>query len=324
MAPLPKPEASTVRAIYAAYEAAAEHWDSLGISVGEAGTECDRALWFAFRWVTPVERHGGRQLRLFETGNIEEDRLVADLESIGVEVWGQQDRIRLVGGHVRGKCDGKALGVPEAPKTEHLCEFKSSNAKGMKLIVEKGCKDAKPLHYAQCQLGLHAFGMTRCLYLVACKDDDTLYAERIKYDAEYCLRMLSRLERIINLPEPPSGISTDPDFFGCMFCKHKPVCHGAWPRQTCRSCIHATPETGGDGHWSCARWSKPLSFDEQKAACPAHLTIPALVPGEQIDFDEDAETVTYRLRNGAVWVDGKDPVPGRAANDNTAPTTAAA
>lgn len=305
MAPIPKPESSTVRAIYAAYEAAAESWDSLGISVGEAGTECDRALWYSFHWCTPLEKHTGRQLRLFDTGNREEDRLVEDLERIGVDVYGQQDRIRLVGNHVRGKCDGKAMGVPEAKLTEHLLEFKSSNAKGMKEIVKKGCKAAKPLHYAQCQLGMHAFGLSRCLYLVASKDDDSLYAERLEYDADYTLRLLARLERIIEAQEPPSRISEDPEFFGCMFCKHKSVCHEkAWPRVTCRSCLYSTPEMGGDGHWSCGRFNKPISFDEQKEGCPAHLHIPALVPGKQIDCSEEDETVTYELDTGEIWVDG--------------------
>lgn len=305
MAPIPRPESSTVRAIYAAYEAAAENWDSLGISVGEANAECDRSLWYSFRWCTPLEKHHGRQLRLFATGNLEEERLVEDLERIGVDVYGQQDRIRLVGSHVRGKCDGKALGIPEAPRTEHLLEFKSSNAKGMKSIMKDGYKVAKPLHFGQCQLGMHAFGLTRCLYLVASKDDDTLYAERIEYDVEFTLRLLARLERVINSPEPPSRISDKPDFFGCMFCKHKAVCkEDAWPRVTCRSCLYSTPEMGGDGHWSCSRFSKPISFDEQKSACPAHLHVPALVPGEQTDCDEAAETVTYLLRTGKVWTDG--------------------
>lgn len=305
MAPLPKPESSTVRAIYQAYEASASSWDSLGISVGEANNLCGRALWYTFRWASPLEKHHGRQLRLFETGNIEEDRLVADLERIGVDVYGQQDKIRLVQGHVRGKCDGKAMGVVEAPKTEHLLEFKSSNVKGMKEIVKKGCKEAKPLHYGQCQLGMHAFGLSRCLYLVSCKDDDTLYAERIEYDPEFCLRLLARLERVINSSEPPSRINDAPDWFECTFCKHKPVCkENAWSRVTCRSCIHSSPEMGGDGHWSCARWAKPISFDEQKEGCPTHLTIPDLVPGEQTDFSEEDETITYVLRDGTIYVDG--------------------
>lgn len=305
MAPIHRIQPSTVRAIYEAYEAAAENWDSLGISVGAANDACDRSLWYDFRWAMPVEKHEGKLLRLFQTGNLEEDRLVADLERIGVEVYGQQDRIRLASGHVRGKADGKGMGILEAPKTEHLLEFKSSNAKGFKEIVKKGCKEAKPLHYGQCQLGMHAFGLTRCLYLVVNKDDDDLHSERIEYDVEFTLRLLARLERIINSATPPPRISENPEFFGCMFCRKKGVCHrGEWPRSTCRSCVHATPEMTGDGHWSCARWSKPISFDEQKLGCPAHLTIPQMVPGTLLDVDEAAETISYTLADGSLFVDG--------------------
>lgn len=305
MARIPRPESNTVRAIYAAYEAANTHYDSLGISVGEIGNPCDRALWYNFRWASHPEAITGRTLSIFRTGDRWEEVLVADLERIGVEVWGQQDRIRLAAGHIRGKCDGKAMGVPEAPKTEHLCEFKSSNDKGFKEIVKKGCKAAKPLHYGQVQIGMHAFGLTRALYLVVNKNDDARYAERIKYDADYCIRTIARAERIINAHEPPPRISEDPDWHECLFCRHHSVCHEvAFPRVTCRSCIHATPEMSGDAHWSCARWSKPLGVAEQKAACPAHLHLPGLVPGEQIDADEELETITYKLRNGKTWVDG--------------------
>lgn len=311
MAPLPRVVSPTVKAIYRAYEQANEHYDSLGISVGEIATECDRALWYTFRWASKPEEIDGRKVSIFRTGDRWEEVMVSDLQRIGVEVWGQQDRIRLVAGHVRGKCDGKALGIPEAPKTEHLCEFKSSNDKSFKEIRKKGCKVAKPLHYGQCQIGCHAFGLTRCLYLVTNKNDDSRYVERIEYDAEWCIRQLARAERIINSPTPPTGVSEDPEFFGCMFCKHHDVCHsGAWARVTCRSCLHATPEMTGDAHWSCSRWAKPLGIEEQKAACPAHLYIPALVPGEQVDASEEDETVTYKLRSEKIWVDGANKMEG--------------
>lgn len=305
MAPLPRPEPSTVLAIYKAYEDANQQWDSLGISVGEAGTECARALWYNFRWASPPEAIDGRKLSIFRTGDRWEEVLVADLEAIGVEVWGQQDRIRLASGHVRGKRDGACLGLPEAPKTEHLCEFKSSNDANFKLIKKKGCKEAKPTHYAQCQLGMHAFGLTRAAYYVVNKDNDERYFERIEYDVDYCLRLLAKLERIISAEEPPPRISDKPDFFGCAFCKHKAVCkEDAMPRVSCRSCIHSTPEMFGDAHWSCARWSKPLSFDEQKEACPAMLFIPALVPAEMVRADEENEVIVYRLKDGTLWTDG--------------------
>lgn len=305
MAPIPKPQASTVAAIYAAYEATNEHYDSLGISVGVAATSCDRSLWYIFRWCAAPETVTGQKISIFRTGDIWEERLVADLEAIGCEVTGQQDRIRLVSGHVRGKIDGRVTGVPEAPKTEHLCEFKSSNEKAFKEIVAKGCKEVKPLHFAQVQLGMHMFGVTRGLYVVVNKNSDERYAERIEYDLEYCLRLLARLERIINSPEPPGRVCTKRDDFRGMFCRQAAVC---WdeeaPRVTCRTCLHSTPLMTGNADWDCSRWSKPLSVDEQKEGCPAMLFIPALVPGEQVDCSEDEEWIEYRMADGTLWRDG--------------------
>lgn len=307
MAVLPKVDSSTVRSIYAAYEAANEHWDSLGISVGLIGTECDRSLWYNLHWASAREEITGRKLSIFRTGDRWEDVLVDDLERTGVEVYEQQERIRLVSGHVRGKTDGRGIGVKEAPKTEHLFEFKSSNEANFKDVVKKGCKLSKPLHYAQCQIGMHATGTTRALYLVVNKNTDERYSERIEYDVEYCTRQLACCKRIVDTPRPPAKISDNPEFFGCMFCNHKPICHhNAWPRVTCRTCLHSTPEHGGNAQWSCSRWAKPISFDEQKASCPAHLHIPDLVPGEQIDVDGAAETVTYKLKNGDIWIDGEN------------------
>lgn len=305
MAPIPPPRSLTVEAIYAAYKASNEHYDSLGLSVGELGNKCDRYLYYTLHWASQPEDIDGRKIRIFRRGDIEEDRLVEDLRNIGVEVWGQQERIRLVSGHVRGKIDGRGLGFPEAPKTEHLLEFKSSNRKNFIPLKKKGMQECKPLHYVQCQLGMHMLGLSRAFYFVTNKDDEDIYPERIDYDVEFCLRTLARAERIIRATEPPPRISDKPDFFACTWCKHHAVCHEQeLPRVTCRSCIHATPEFGGDCHWSCARWNKPLSVDEQKAGCGAHIYDPALVPFEQIDSDAEAETITYRLPDGSTWVDG--------------------
>lgn len=305
MATIPQPVPATLRAIYAAYEAANEQYDSLGISVGEVGTECDRALFYNLRWASQPEEIDGRKLSIFRTGDRWEEVLTADLEAIGVAVWGQQDRIRLLSGHVRGKRDGACVGIPEAPKTEHLLEFKSSNDAGFKQIAKHGVREAKPMHYGQLQIGMHAFGLKRAAYLVVNKNNDERYFERVEYDIDWTLRQLARLERIIAADEPPPRISDKPDFFGCNLCRHKAVCKdGEFPRVSCRVCIHATPEMGGDGHWSCARFTKPLSVDEQKEACPAHLFVPAMVPGELLEVDQESETIAYRMANGEIWIDG--------------------
>lgn len=318
MAPLPRPEASTVRAIYKAYEDANEQRDGKTIPASQIADECSRKLFYDFRWTTPHENIPGRTLRLFQTGNIEEERWIEDLRSIGCEVVSheadprtgkeRQIRVELCGGHVGGYLDSEILGLPEAPKTWHVGEMKSHNLKSFTALKKDGVKKSKPLHYGQMQMYCHARGRDRAIYLAVCKDNDELYAERVPYDAEYCIRLLARAERIIAANEPPARQSENPEFFSCKWCKHHAICHeDAWPRENCRTCLYSSPEDGGS--WSCARFSKPLSLDEQKVGCPAHLWMPSLVPGVQTDCDEDAETITYTLRNGKTWVDG-------AANDN--------
>jgi hypothetical protein len=310
--------------IYAAYEADAEDWDGLGFSMSELGNECDRALWYQVRWAAAKEKFTGRMLRLFDTGHREEARIIADLRRIGLEVHdvdpetGKQFTARALAGHVRGKLDGMALGVPEAPAKWHVVEAKSHNEKSFAKLRKAGAgnlREGKFEHWVQCQMYMHIRGIERCLYSATCKNDDSRWNDRVYYDREFCEHLLTRLERILRMAEPPPRISEKPDFFGCRFCKAKPLCHeGSFARLNCRTCLHSTPEFMGDAAWSCARWAKPLSPDEQREACPAHLYVPALVPGEQLDADEEAETVTYRLNDGRTWIDGRDVAEAPAEN----------
>lgn len=305
MAPIPKIKPSTIAAIDQHYVDAAKDWDSLGISVSIAGTECLRALFYEFRWASVAEKATGARQRLFERGNDDEDKMIRDLREIGVEVWGEQEKARALHGFVRGKLDGIALGLIEAPKTTHVVECKSVNTSGFNAIVKHGVKKAKPLHWTQMQLYMHITGYDRAFYYVKCADTQQYWAERVEYDIDYCVRLLAQLERVVFSDEPPGKISDDPESFLCRFCKHKEVCHeGRKPRVTCRSCIHFQAERGGDCHVSCSRWAKPLSIAEQRDACPAHLFSPPLIDGEQIDVDEENEVITYRMRNGTIWRDG--------------------
>lgn len=311
MAPLPKPTASTVRAIYTSYEDNAEKRQGRSISVSTLAEECERKLFYEFRWASPDEHIPGRTLRLFETGNIEEQRWIDDLRSIGCEVVdeadnGKQIMVEACGGHVRGYLDSEILGLPEAPKTWHVGEMKSHNAKSFAKLLKEGVRKSKPLHFGQLQTYMYERGRDRGIYLATCKDTDELYAERLELDAPYVMRLLARAQRIIDANEPPPKLHEDADHkmaFACGWCRHKSICHeDSWPRMNCRTCIYSSPEDGGT--WSCARFSKPLSHEEQMAGCEAHLWIPSLVPGIQTDCDEENEVITYTLRNGTEWKDG--------------------
>ena len=308
MAPLPPRASPTVEAILCAYEVDAGDGFREHLGASLIGGPCNRALWCTFRWITRTA-HSGRMQRLFETGRLEEKRLVRNLRRIGVTVLevdpdtGRQWHVQAHGGHFGGSLDGVGLGLPEAARTWHALEFKTHNAKSFSALKKDGVRKAKPEHWAQMQLYMHLTGLTRALYLAVCKDTDALYAERVRVDHEEALRLVARAGRIIFAARPPTRISDDPDWFECRFCPHHDTCHGdRLPARTCRSCLHVTPTE--DGTWYCARFDRRLSADDQRAGCVAHLFIPDLIQGEQVDADPDGTWVAYRKPDGTIWRDG--------------------
>jgi hypothetical protein len=306
MAPIPRPTPSTLRAVQAALEADRDEWESVGVPAGDIGVECDRAIWLAFRRASVPETIDWRKRRIFERGNIEETRLLDLLRMVGCEVWGEQDRVSAAGGHLRGKIDGRALGLLEAPKTEHIVECKSAKDEYFKPVKKNGVKIGMPKHYATFQFYMHGLGIDRVYYMMSNKNDEDLHFERVNYDADFAIRQVARIERIINMAEPPSRLCSKRDDFRGMFCRQAGVCWGeVMPRSHCRTCLHSTPLMDGNAGWDCSRHSKPLSLVEQDAGCPAHLYVPSLLVGlEQIEVDEDREEITYRRPDGSIWIDG--------------------
>lgn len=312
MAALPEPIPHTVEAIHKAYESKADRFERGYLGMSTMGEPCDRALWYSFRWASPPEEFDGRKLRLFETGHREEARMLDDLRMAGIHVeevdpaTGKQWALEAIDGHFRGHMDGRGSGIPEAPKAEHVLEFKTHSEKSFKDLVKNGVKESKPGHYAQVQLYMHFSGIARAFYLAHNKNTDELHSERIAYDPAFAMAQVARAERIIGSDRTPPRLHDDPTSkaaFACGWCRHRAVCHeGEFARTTCRSCLHSTP--AHSGKWHCARWEKLLTQKEQKAACPAHRFVPDMVPGSQEDVLE-GDVVVYRLADGSEFRDGE-------------------
>ena len=304
MAELPNIASPTRDAIFAAYEAQSGSGFRPHLGASLIGKDCERALWFDFRWTTR-RQHPGRLLRLFETGQLEEARLVRNLRSTGATVLevdpetGRQIRVEAHGGHFGGSLDGIALGLLEAPKTWHVLEFKTHSAKSFKELVAKGVRESKPQHFAQMQIYLHLTGLTRAMYLAVCKDTDELHVERIEHDPLVAQGLLDKAQRVIQASLPPDRISNDPAWYLCRWCEHAQVCHGQTAAEiNCRTCLHSAPVEGG---WHCTAHQRPISESEQRTACAQHLYLPALVPGEQVDAGEG--WVEYLFGEGLRWRD---------------------
>lgn len=319
MAAIPQTESATVAAVKAARVArlANSDRDSRRLSASSWGDDCDRKLWYDFRWVLPPEKFDGRMRRLFDTGHREEERIVGDLIATGFDVapndpaTGEQWEYSFLAGHGVAKLDGKIKGIPEAPATVHTLEVKTHNGVSYNKTVKDGVQKAKPLHYVQMQLGMHGAGLDRALYFAVNKNTDEEHSERVEYDLTFTLQQLARGERIVRSDDPPEKLHEDPtrkSAFQCGYCSKRDVCHeGAMPRRNCRTCLHATAEMDGDGRWSCARHKRDLTFADQQAGCQNHLFLPGLVPGEQVDVDPAGNWVSYRMADGTTFIDGNAP-----------------
>jgi hypothetical protein len=320
MPELPQPVSHTVTAIYDAIAAKAKGFgDSRGVPMGQSTNDCDRAIWYVLRWANPPEQIDGIKQSRFDTGFYWEDRLLSDLERAGCEVQrvdpatGKQFRVELADGWLRGKMDGQALGVPEATKTLHVVECKSHSEKSFKELIKhappkgEGLRKSKPDHFAQCQNYMHARGLSRCLYLAVNKNTDERYAERLEYDAAFCLALEAKIQRIVRSDRAPEKLHENPaakSAFACGWCPALALCHeGAFARKNCRTCLSAELRDGAEV-W-CSVSGLQRSYDEQQKGCPSHLYLPSLVPAvEQIDADEAKRAVTYRMLDGSIWVDG--------------------
>jgi hypothetical protein len=299
MAAIPQQE-TTLAAIDRAIEQEAVG-DGLRAHLGASviGEPCERKLWQIFRWVG-AEAKSGRMHRLLDRGAREEEALIRWLRKAGAEVWdkdpatGKQFRVSAVAGHFGGSLDGVVQGLVEAPDKAHVLELKTANARSFAKVAKDGVEKAQKNHFFQMGVYMELMDIDRAYYMVVCKNDDTLHAERIRRQHGVATQALKKAERIIASDRPLPKISDDPTWHECKpygrLCDFHALCHGdARPLVNCRTCLHSTPEMDGDARWSCARHGKDLSEAEQRAGCEQHLYLPDLLRtwADQVDAQDD-------------------------------------
>jgi hypothetical protein len=333
---------ATVAAIYASYELAQAHEPMRGyLGASIIGHECDRYLWYSFRWCV-APSFDGRMLRLFDTGKREEARFVEELRRIGCQVEdkddsGNQFACHAVGGHLGGHVDALILGLPEAPKTWHVGEFKTHNDASFNELKKLGVEKAKPMHYAQMQGYMGGLKVERALYLAVNKNTDELYAERVNYDAGTYRTIVRRAERIITAMECPPRLSDRADDWRCKYCSAWALCWGRGetavpiPCKSCRTCCHATPVVGApaadtpEPRWTCVKHDGNIASPiEDAAACRHHLLLPSLIV-----FAEPADAGTDWIEfanaaDGAHWRHGNDQEAGHYTTNELRSTGSAA
>jgi hypothetical protein len=277
-------------------------------------------LWFSFRWAI-APRFPGRVLRLFDTGNREEGRIVVDLRNAGITVYdrdpstGRQFRVSFCE-HSGGSLDGIACGFEEAPKKWHVVEFKTHNEKSFAELKNKGVQAAKPYHFAQMQVYMYKMNESfpgefdRAMYIAVNKNTDEIYGERVRLDHLTAQGLVGKARAVVESPRPAGVLSDDPRHQDCLFCEYHGLCFGTEWKDTgagwafvpfdrariernCRTCLHSTPCKGqGDNVWECAVDKSWITTGKHE--CEDHLFVPDFLrPWSVIDADRGGEWVKY-------------------------------
>lgn len=255
------------------------HRDHLGASL--MGEECNRKLWYNFRWVKK-EEFDGRMLRLFQVGHQAEPRFIKYLEGIGFEVrqhdpeTKKQFRISGCDGHYGGSLDGMCKAPTRYNLSEDLIwlnEFKTNGTgAGFSNVAKNGVQKEKPKHYKQmAQYGKH-YGLKYGLYLIENKNDSDLTVEIVELDWNVGIELEHKAQDIISAKTPPARIAENPSYFDCKYCSYAKICFENAPVEiNCRSCKYCEPVK--DGQWFCNRWKAIVPKDAILKACPEHQSV---------------------------------------------------
>lgn len=253
--------------IYNYHESKQEDWRRPHLGASVIGEECERKIWYSFRWYKKPD-FDGRMLRLFETGHLAEDRIFAELKAIGIKVHSQQKIVHIIAPFFMGSIDGIGEGFSES-KVPHLLEVKTHNKKSWEELNSKGLQESKPKHYVQMQTYMGGLSLTRGYYLAINKDTDEIYAERVKFDCNIFIAIKNKAIRIVGSDIEPDRIEENPARFACRFCDYKSICHGTEaPEKNCRTCTHGSFFTEG---FYCNYHKDLVPVDFQKEGCENYV-----------------------------------------------------
>lgn len=248
------------------------------------GSDCVRALSLDFRFAIVEKIIPVRLKRIFDRGHIEEQRVISELKKNGIEVFRRdgENKIEMSGaigekqeeiiacfGHAKGHPDGRVLGLPEAPKTEHGLEIKTMNNARWNAFSKKGVKESDPKYYSQMQRLMYGMKLKDFMFISTNKDNEKREYERVKYDSDHAEMLVEREYEIIT-SDGIVGEKFPRTWFACKDCSKYNICHNdAPPAVTCRSCEHV--DSGDNGIWFCTLQNdKILSISDQLGACASY------------------------------------------------------
>lgn len=220
-------QTSTIKAIDLYYEANFVQRRRLGLS--QIRHNCNRFLWYKHHgYDEPVP--DGRVLRLFELGNMIEDKVAKDLEQCGFIIEKKQAPVEfsLNGITLTGSCDGVISGLIESSQP-HLWECKSMGAKGFKKLLSCKYEEYNPQYKGQVHSYMLGMGLTNAFATVYNKDTSELYQERIKLKKDWIIEKFQSVFEAIGQKNPPERLCRRATDFEAKWCPFYKTCFSLQP-----------------------------------------------------------------------------------------------
>lgn len=295
------------------------------LGMSQIGHSCKRHLFYSFRWA--YKRHfDAYTLKCIQDGHHGEDLMVSRLARVpGIEISPvdpktfKQYEFKSFYGHYSGHSDGIISGLLEAPDTTHVFEHKQVKPEKLRelerAIIQHGEKNAlehwDPIYYAQAVSYMSFSGLTRHYLTCSKPGGREQISVRTNENKAYAKRLLDKAESIIFADEPPTRISDKADWFECVLCDFKDICHGTTIAQpNCRTCVHITPSKEGNAAWYCERHNGNVPLDFQREGCNQHRLIPIFLEkvAKTVDASAEYNYVEYELLDGSgTFVNGSGP-----------------
>jgi hypothetical protein len=208
------------------------------LGASELGKECARSLQYSYFKAPkdPGKDFDGRLFRIFHRGHAGEEWMIRWLRAAGFDLRtekpdGKQFGFSVLGGRVKGHCDGVFVDGPEgfAP-WPRLWECKVLGAKGWAKLHKDGLRKAYPVYYGQVSIYQAYLRLEEnpAVFTALNADSMDIYTEYVPFDCEEAQRLSDLAVRILqacDCGELLPRISSDPSFYICSWCSWKARCH---------------------------------------------------------------------------------------------------
>lgn len=161
--------------------------------VSAIGDSCDRYLYLHYHGLLKTEMFSGRQIRIFEHGNVTQERFERYFKKIG---WYKDREVTI--NSENPPLHGRSDIILSINNEDYIIEMKTINNEGFAKL-----KTAKPEHETQIQVYLNLLNINRGSVLYENKNTQEILAFAQKKDSKKWKQIVDRCNYIIGLKELP-------------------------------------------------------------------------------------------------------------------------